>query len=118
MSKPIASSKITRSFQVSIPKNVRDKINADEGDLILFFEREGEILIRTSLQEPKLPGERFQKLYDIREDTTIFHSKVQPFNILIFRWLNSERTEGSGILLEKKEFNEMAKLVSNFYDKK
>ena len=53
MSKPIASSKITSSFQISLPKAVRAKLNAEIGDLVLFIERDGEILLRTSVNMPR-----------------------------------------------------------------
>ena len=43
-SRVIASSKITRRFQVTITKEVRERFNLEEGDLILFVV-EGDRLI-------------------------------------------------------------------------
>jgi len=41
----IASSKITRRFQVTITKEVRERFNLKEGDLILFVVEEDRLLI-------------------------------------------------------------------------
>ncbi len=37
--------KITRSFQVSIPKEIREALHLEEGDLIEMRERDGEIVM-------------------------------------------------------------------------
>lgn len=37
--------KITRSFQVSIPKEIREALRLEEGDLIEMRERDGEIVM-------------------------------------------------------------------------
>lgn len=49
MSKPLASAKITTSFQVSIPKVIRAMLEAAQGDILLFFEKDGEIVIKTKV---------------------------------------------------------------------
>lgn len=38
-------SKITRNYQVSIPKNVRDSLGLQEGDYVEVEERDGEIVM-------------------------------------------------------------------------
>ena len=38
-------SKITRNYQVSIPKNVRDALGLQEGDYVEVEERDGEIVM-------------------------------------------------------------------------
>ena len=40
-----AVSKITRHYQVVIPREVREKSGLKEGDLVSFEEREGEIIM-------------------------------------------------------------------------
>ncbi|HEX9641974.1 MAG TPA: AbrB/MazE/SpoVT family DNA-binding domain-containing protein [Candidatus Krumholzibacteria bacterium] len=37
--------KITRNFQVSIPKEIRDRLRLDEGDLVEVEERDGQIVM-------------------------------------------------------------------------
>jgi len=37
--------RVTRNFQVSIPKEVRAKLNIEEGDLVEVDERDGEIVL-------------------------------------------------------------------------
>ncbi|MFX0067228.1 MAG: AbrB/MazE/SpoVT family DNA-binding domain-containing protein [Candidatus Hermodarchaeota archaeon] len=50
MSKPIASAKITTSYQVSIPQDIRKHLKAEIGDLLLFFiNNEGEVVIKTTV---------------------------------------------------------------------
>ena len=41
----MALSKITRNHQVSIPKNVRERLGLKEGDYVEFEERDGEIVM-------------------------------------------------------------------------
>ncbi len=101
---------MSTSFQVSIPMNVREKMNADSGDLILFFDRGGEIIIRTTLKESTIPSSNFQKLQDITEDTTIYLSKSEPVEIILFKWLNEERSEGMPI---KLPFMQLVELVNS-----
>ncbi|RLI74791.1 AbrB/MazE/SpoVT family DNA-binding domain-containing protein [Archaeoglobales archaeon] len=37
---------VTRKFQITLTKEVRNKLNVKEGDKIIFVEKDGEILIR------------------------------------------------------------------------
>jgi len=37
---------VTRKFQVTITKDVREKLKIKEGDKIVFVEKDGEIVIR------------------------------------------------------------------------
>jgi len=37
--------KVTRNFQVSIPKEIRDRLHIEEGDIIEVAERDGEIIM-------------------------------------------------------------------------
>lgn len=37
--------KVTRNFQISIPKEIRDALNIEEGDLIEVEKRDGEIVM-------------------------------------------------------------------------
>jgi len=39
------TTKITRNFQVSIPKAIRDQLRLEEGDLLEVEERDGEIVM-------------------------------------------------------------------------
>jgi len=41
----MARTKITRNFQVSIPKAIRDQLNLEEGDILEVEERDGEIVM-------------------------------------------------------------------------
>lgn len=41
----MAVAKITRNFQVSIPKAVRDRLHLEEGDFVEVEERDGEIVM-------------------------------------------------------------------------
>ena len=41
----IASSKITRRFQITLTKEVRERFGFDEGDLILFVVEDGKLVI-------------------------------------------------------------------------
>lgn len=41
----MALSKVTRNHQVSIPKNIRDRLGLREGDYVEFEERDGEIVM-------------------------------------------------------------------------
>ncbi len=50
LSKPIASTKISLKGQISIPKDVRELLGAETGDLILFFKNEkGDIVIKAKV---------------------------------------------------------------------
>jgi AbrB family looped-hinge helix DNA binding protein len=41
----MAYSKITRNFQISIPKEIRERFRLREGDLVEMEERDGEIIL-------------------------------------------------------------------------
>ena len=41
----MALSKVTRNHQVSIPKDIRDRLGLQEGDYVEFEERDGEIVM-------------------------------------------------------------------------
>ncbi len=43
--KIIATSVITRRFQVTLAKKVREKLNFKEGDLLVFIEENGKVFI-------------------------------------------------------------------------
>jgi len=45
MRRTIASSKITRRFQITLPKDVRQRFNFKEGDLILFIVEDGKLCL-------------------------------------------------------------------------
>lgn len=48
MRKVIASSKITRKFQLTIPSDVRRQYHFKIGDLILFVEEDGKLTLSKS----------------------------------------------------------------------
>lgn len=48
MEKILGISKLTTKGQITIPKVVREKINLKTGDIVVFIERNGEIIIRRS----------------------------------------------------------------------
>lgn len=39
-------SKLTSKGQITIPKRIREKLNLEPGDRVVFFEREGEIVLQ------------------------------------------------------------------------
>lgn len=41
----LASSTLTRNYQVTIPKPVRERFRFEEGDLVVFIEEKGKLLI-------------------------------------------------------------------------
>lgn len=41
----MAYAKVTRNFQISIPKEIRDRLRIEEGDYIEVIERDGEIVL-------------------------------------------------------------------------
>jgi AbrB family looped-hinge helix DNA binding protein len=41
----MSTTKITRNFQVSIPKAIRDQLRLEEGDLLEVEQRDGEIVM-------------------------------------------------------------------------
>jgi len=46
--KILGISKLTSKGQITIPKNVREKLKLKQGDIIVFVEKNGEIIIRRS----------------------------------------------------------------------
>lgn len=46
MTKATASAKLTSNNQITLPKPIREQLGIEVGDLVLFFEKDGEILIR------------------------------------------------------------------------
>jgi len=48
MEKILGISKLTTKGQITIPKVVREKLNLKTGDIVVFIERNGEIIIRRS----------------------------------------------------------------------
>ncbi len=38
--------KVTRKYQITLTKDVREKLKVKEGDKIMFIEKDGEIVIR------------------------------------------------------------------------
>ena len=49
LTKPLDSTTVTSNYSIALTKKIREKINANIGDLVLFFERDGEIFIRTAV---------------------------------------------------------------------
>jgi AbrB family looped-hinge helix DNA binding protein len=43
-------SKITYKFQVTIPKRVREKFNFNEGDMLVFVEENGKLVLMKSTE--------------------------------------------------------------------
>ena len=46
--KVLGNSKVGRRFQITIPKNVRDIFLFKEGDLVLFIEEDGKLMLTKS----------------------------------------------------------------------
>jgi len=46
--KVLGNSKVGRRFQITIPKNVRDTFPFKEGDLVLFIEEDGKLILTKS----------------------------------------------------------------------
>ena len=42
----LGDSKVTEKFQATIPKAVRDHLNLDSGDRLLFLSERGDILVK------------------------------------------------------------------------
>jgi len=42
----LETSKVTRKFQATIPKSVRDHLGLDNGDLLVFVKRDNEIVLK------------------------------------------------------------------------
>jgi AbrB family looped-hinge helix DNA binding protein len=67
-------SKITTKGQTTIPKKIRERLNLQAGDRVLFLEKDGEIVLQPVTQtlrdrrgsvEPRKEPENFE---DVRED--------------------------------------------------
>jgi len=48
MKKVIGSSKITRKYQITLPSDVRTKYDFKIGDLVLFIEENGKLILAKS----------------------------------------------------------------------
>ncbi|OYT39173.1 MAG: AbrB family transcriptional regulator [Desulfurococcales archaeon ex4484_58] len=46
MEKKLGESKVTRRYQVTIPKTVRVFLEIKEGDMVVFVLKDGEIVVR------------------------------------------------------------------------
>ncbi len=42
----LGAGKVSSKHMITIPKNVREKLNLRAGEYLLFYERDGEIIIR------------------------------------------------------------------------
>ena len=47
--KVLGNSKVGRRFQITIPKKARDTFNFKEGDLVLFVEEDGKLMLTKSV---------------------------------------------------------------------
>ena len=45
----LGMSKITYKFQVTIPKRVRDRFRLNEGDMVVFIEEDGRLILTKSI---------------------------------------------------------------------
>ncbi len=70
----MVGSKITTKGQTTIPKKIRERLNLEPGDRVLFLEKDGEIVLQPVTQtlrdrrgsvEPRKQPEDFN---DVRED--------------------------------------------------
>jgi len=70
----MVGSKITTKGQTTIPKKIRERLNLEPGDRVLFLEKNGEIVLQPVTQtlrdrrgsvEPRKEPEDFK---DVRED--------------------------------------------------
>jgi AbrB family looped-hinge helix DNA binding protein len=43
---PLGTSKVTRKFQATVPKSVREHLGLDNGDLLVFVKRRQEIVLK------------------------------------------------------------------------
>jgi AbrB family looped-hinge helix DNA binding protein len=43
---PVGTSKVTRKFQATVPKAVREHLNLDYGDLLVFLKEDKEIVVK------------------------------------------------------------------------
>ena len=47
MSKIVGSSRVTTRYQITIPRQVREKLEINAGDVVAFVEEDGNYSIRT-----------------------------------------------------------------------
>ena len=49
MGKALGSSKVTVRYQVTVPEEARKKLRLKEGDILVFYEENGEVNITTDV---------------------------------------------------------------------
>jgi len=49
---PIASAKVTMKGQITVPKEVREKLGIRDGDVVFFFEKNGHIVLTREVLLP------------------------------------------------------------------
>ena len=54
----IGESRVTTKGQITLPKDVREILNAEEGDYIIFFREEGRIFIEAGSLIAKTKGKQ------------------------------------------------------------
>lgn len=54
----IGESRVTTKGQITLPKDVREILNAEEGDYIIFFKEEGRISIEAGSLITKTKGKQ------------------------------------------------------------
>ena len=54
----IGESRVTTKGQITLPKDVREILNAEEGDYIIFFKEEGRISIEAGSLIAKTKGKQ------------------------------------------------------------
>ncbi|MFW9855756.1 MAG: AbrB/MazE/SpoVT family DNA-binding domain-containing protein [Candidatus Thorarchaeota archaeon] len=50
MEKPTATAKLTSNNQITLPKAIRERLGVNVGDIVLFFIKDEEIVIRAKVQ--------------------------------------------------------------------
>jgi len=98
MVKPIATSKVTPRNQISLLKEVRQKIGAEVGDYILFFDHDQGVLINTEgLKNDPPPG--YHEIKELSDNVSLHHSPTTD-TFLLFN-----HSKGTLFLLEKEEID-------------
>ena len=54
----IGESRVTTKGQITLPKDVREILNAEEGDYIIFFKEEGRMFIEAGSLITKIRGKQ------------------------------------------------------------